>query len=584
MRYILGLLILFISLAKAQTPVNANIQLAGGDNAWHTSHATAVPLVRQIVLNTTTGKYKIGDGTTQLQNLTYYSGDLSLYQPLLNGTGFVKANGTTISYDNSTYLTTEVDGSITNELQTLSRTDQTVTLSPSGGSITVQPPLNGTGFVKATGTVITYDNSTYLTTGNAASTYVPYTGATGSVNLGANSFSVGAQSTLNTLYVPNTATVNGAFLANSTATVTGNLMASANASVFGNLSTTGTGSIGSTFTVGGNIQALGSNTFGTISNSNTHTFFTGSASTASMTMQGQVGLTGNFAIYGPVSPSPGNYALVLGATQTYLNGTTSSELDVSGSTIVKANSGGAAVTGTLTASGLTRLGGGITTAGNPTLNVIGTMSVSSTATLNTLVSGSQSITTTGNLGISLNAGTINNRFRMFVSDGTGGFVNEEIYFRILNSRFHFIGGGSGVTELMQIGNDVANSATVSVLGTFSTSSTYSAGGRVNLKQGADVASVAGAIALGSDGNVFEITGTNAITLITSTGWQNGSEITLLFTSTASLTDGTANSGSDIGMELAGNVNFTGSADDSITLVLCEIGGTVRWREKCRSVN
>lgn len=109
-------------------------------------------------------------------------------------------------------------------------------------------------------------------------------------------------------------------------------------------------------------------------------------------------------------------------------------------------------------------------------------------------------------------------------------------------------------------------------------------GRAQNTQGADVASVAGAIALGYDGNVFEITGTNAITLITSTGWQNGSEITLFFTSTASLVDGTANSGGDVGMELAGNANFSATADDVITLVLCEIGGTQRWREKSRSVN
>lgn len=33
--------------------------------------------------------------------------------------------------------------------------------------------INGTGFVKATGTTISYDNSTYLTTANAASTYQP---------------------------------------------------------------------------------------------------------------------------------------------------------------------------------------------------------------------------------------------------------------------------------------------------------------------------------------------------------------------------------------------------------------------------
>jgi hypothetical protein len=36
-----------------------------------------------------------------------------------------------------------------------------------------QPQLNGTGFVKATGTTISYDNSTYLTTASAAASYQP---------------------------------------------------------------------------------------------------------------------------------------------------------------------------------------------------------------------------------------------------------------------------------------------------------------------------------------------------------------------------------------------------------------------------
>lgn len=114
--------------------------------------------------------------------------------------------------------------------------------------------------------------------------------------------------------------------------------------------------------------------------------------------------------------------------------------------------------------------------------------------------------------------------------------------------------------------------------------TFYINGRTNPKQGADVASVAGAIALGRDGNTFEITGTNAITLISNVNWANGAIIYLVFTSTATLTDGTANSGTDIGMELAGNANFTGSADDVITLVLSEVGGTQRWREVSRSVN
>jgi hypothetical protein len=41
-----------------------------------------------------------------------------------------------------------------------------------------QQALNGTGFVKISGTTISYDNSTYLTTSAAASTYLPLTGGT----------------------------------------------------------------------------------------------------------------------------------------------------------------------------------------------------------------------------------------------------------------------------------------------------------------------------------------------------------------------------------------------------------------------
>lgn len=46
------------------------------------------------------------------------------------------------------------------------------------GAFTGQAQLNGTGFVKANGTTITYDNSTYLTTASASSTYLPLSGGT----------------------------------------------------------------------------------------------------------------------------------------------------------------------------------------------------------------------------------------------------------------------------------------------------------------------------------------------------------------------------------------------------------------------
>jgi hypothetical protein len=97
-------------------------------------------------------------------------------------------------------------------------------------------------------------------------------------------------------------------------------------------------------------------------------------------------------------------------------------------------------------------------------------------------------------------------------------------------------------------------------------------GRLSTGKGANVAS-AGTLTLGDDGNVFHITGTTAITAITTTNWQAGSEITLIFDSTASITAG-AN------MILAGAANFNGTANDVIKLVW---DGT-SWFEVSRSIN
>jgi hypothetical protein len=158
-------------------------------------------------------------------------------QPQLNGTGFIKASGTTITYDNSTYAldsavvkltgTQTVGGTktftsqIITDIQvvspafkvqnsgntslysmllsyssgvrivglpdkdgTIAMTSDIPTLSSLGG----QPALSGTGFVKISGTTVSYDNSTYLTTDTGSSTYVPYTGATSDVNIGTNIF------------------------------------------------------------------------------------------------------------------------------------------------------------------------------------------------------------------------------------------------------------------------------------------------------------------------------------------------------------------------------------------------------------
>jgi len=391
------ILLLICFFAKSQT-VNWSLQLAGGDNSWHSSNATKVPLVRQMVLNTTTGQYKIGDGVTQLQNLSY-----------------------------------------------------------NGGS---------------------------------SSGYVPYTGATGSVNLGANLLKIYGDSVnfTPTFIMEGGGSVNGA---NPDILLKGYYNSRV---MFQNSISGGTWYLQNNITTGTSKDA----------------FFIGN------------------------STNTGLSAIRINST---------SLVNIANNLRV----------------------GSLTTAPSATLDVTGTASISSSGT----VAGgvvTPSVTSTGQLNLMAPTG-------------------QPVVVKVNNvAQAQFYANEQFLTGKVMVNSVLTPVANMHVMGTMSTQSTYSVGARILENQGADVASAAGAITLGSDGNVFEITGTSAITLISSTGWKNGSEITLLFTSTASLTDGTANSGANIGFELAGNVNFTGSSDDSITLVLCEIGGTQRWIEKCRSVN
>ncbi len=106
--------------------------------------------------------------------------------------------------------------------------------------------------------------------------------------------------------------------------------------------------------------------------------------------------------------------------------------------------------------------------------------------------------------------------------------------------------------------------------------------RILENQGADVAS-ANNLVLGSDGNTFEITGTTQINLISNIAWQNGATVTLLFTSTPTVKHNQATSTTNITIQLAGAVDFAATAGDTLTLRLCEIGGTQTWREIARAV-
>ena len=101
-------------------------------------------------------------------------------------------------------------------------------------------------------------------------------------------------------------------------------------------------------------------------------------------------------------------------------------------------------------------------------------------------------------------------------------------------------------------------------------------------QGTDIAS-ASTIVIPRDGNTFELTGVTAVNLITTTGYQDGFEITLVANENVTINHGTATSGSNVTILLSGADNFSMTANDTLKLVLSSTtAGGQAWREVSRT--
>ena len=167
-----------------QTYINSGT--ANGGENFYLSTANPITLgvtsiaFTQTLILTTTGSSGSSTFVGNTLNVPTYTLAGLGGQPQLNGTGFVKASGTTISYDNSTYVTgsgtanqiaywtsTSAIGALTTatypsltELSYVKGVTSAIQTQINGK----QAALSGTGFVKISGTTISYDNSTYLTT------------------------------------------------------------------------------------------------------------------------------------------------------------------------------------------------------------------------------------------------------------------------------------------------------------------------------------------------------------------------------------------------------------------------------------
>ena len=174
--------------------INNYIRLESSDNTTHiidfSSNSEAIMALAKLqveidIARVTVGKFGATgpQGATGSDGLTGPTGPQGPTGSVLNGTGLVKSTGGTISYitDNSNNWNIAYDSRISS-LTTIGNSGSATfslnilnipnyTLSGLGG----QPQLNGTGFIKITGTAISYDNSIYLTTTSASNTYVPLT-------------------------------------------------------------------------------------------------------------------------------------------------------------------------------------------------------------------------------------------------------------------------------------------------------------------------------------------------------------------------------------------------------------------------
>jgi hypothetical protein len=104
-------------------------------------------------------------------------------------------------------------------------------------------------------------------------------------------------------------------------------------------------------------------------------------------------------------------------------------------------------------------------------------------------------------------------------------------------------------------------------------------GRFEQDLGANIAA-ANNLTLGLDGNSFTITGNTQINAITTSNWQAGSVVRLIFTGTPTLKHNTAGGAGTAVLLLAGAADYIAAANDVITLVY---DGT-SWHETSRKLS
>jgi hypothetical protein len=140
--------------------------------------------------------------------------------------------------------------------------------------------------------------------------------------------------------------------------------------------------------------------------------------------------------------------------------------------------------------------------------------------------------------------------------------------------YTFNNGITNTSSTIQLGGTLVQNTTISGSDFY----TAISGGRFETAKGANVAT-ANDLTLGNDGNTFNITGTTQINAITTTNWQAGSTINLIFASTPTVKHNTSGGAGTAPILLAGSADFTAAANDLLTLVY----DGASWHETTRKL-
>lgn len=213
--------------------------------------------------------------------------------------------------------------------------------------------------------------------------------------------------------------------------------------------------------------------------------------------------------------------------------------------------------------------------------VVEGIAVSSAGILLTNNTAKISIKDSGGVARQAIYGASNDSLRIYPIASGGNVLIRDFADTVNHVTINDAGGMSISGLLSSVGvtsTALITTTTLTASGLITATAGLTAAARIQGAKGANVAA-ANSLTLGTDGNLFTITGNTQINLLDTTGWQAGSAITLLFTGTPTVKHNQAPSTTFQALILNGAADLVAAANNTLSLVY---NGT-SWFEVGRKV-